>query len=107
MPTEQEVYRNELLKLGQGYPIYEPDPSGRYDRIRVGDVGFIDEFGFFHSIFNVFREATDINQRYGTPRDFVPLRGPACETYRRTPLRAGPMHSAHVRTIGGSIGTSV
>ena len=54
---ESDIYAFELSKVGHGYPLYEPDPCGDYDRVRTGDVGHIVE-GKFIRHFNIFYEET-------------------------------------------------
>lgn len=107
MSTERDVYHAELRKLGHGLPIYEPDPAGQYDKVRVGDVGYVDRFGFFHRIFNAFLPQDDtINLQYGTPNDFEPLAGNSTAIFHRNPLPAGAMHSTYVRMLGGDFEVS-
>ncbi|EJD01902.1 uncharacterized protein FOMMEDRAFT_29043 [Fomitiporia mediterranea MF3/22] len=104
MPVEKDIYHTELYKLGHGLPIYEPDPAGKYDKVRVGDFGYVDRFGCFHRVFNVFLPKEDpINLQHGTPNDFVPLPSRSSSTYHRSPLPAGPMHSTSCIPANASI----
>lgn len=101
MTTEPFVYRKELQKLGHGYPVYEPDPGNEYDKVRIGDVGYVDRFGRFHTVFNAFLPPEHpVNQRRGTPRGFTPMDSRSSTTFPRSDLPAGPMHSTYVRVLG-------
>lgn len=65
--TECDVYADELRLLNRGYPLYEPDPSN-YDRVRIGDVGFIHRLGYYERVFNPFYSAEHpINARFPIP----------------------------------------
>ena len=72
MPRDPDVYRDELQPLGFGLPVYEPNPPG-HDRVRIGDIGFINENGSFERIFNIFHDKDDpINSRqFGAPEGFT------------------------------------
>lgn len=81
--TDFELYAFELMKAGFGYPLFEPDPHGDYDRVRTGDVGINFE-GKFIRLFNVFYEkAHDIYDQYRDkvrfPDGFVVLRDQECD----------------------------
>lgn len=68
------LYHDQLLRLGNGYPLYEPDP-GPEEPVQVGDVGYINSrTGHFHRAFNVLHEkSAPINQKRGVPDLFEPL----------------------------------
>lgn len=72
MPTlspEVDFYTKSLSKLGYGLPVYDPDPQQSY-AVRIGDVGYIEEFGRFIRLFNVFYPEDDpINSR-GVPSQY-------------------------------------
>lgn len=98
---EPVVYRDELSKLGHGHPLYEPDPKGEYDKVRIGDVRYVDRFGCFHTVFNTFLSSENpANQRSGTPEEFSPLDASAAGSFSRNDLPAGAMSSTYVRTLG-------
>lgn len=73
-PEHIQTYRQCLIKLGYGCPLYEPDPS-RYEHVQIGDVGYVDSMnGNFHRVFNAFfRAEHPINRRHGIPDNFEPL----------------------------------
>lgn len=62
------LYHDQLLRLGNGYPLYEPDP-GPEEPVQVGDVGYINSrTGHLHRAFNVLHEkSAPINQKRGVP----------------------------------------
>ena len=35
------IYAEELLKLDLGYALWEADPYGEYEKVKIGDVGYI------------------------------------------------------------------
>ena len=54
--TPQDIYASNLLR-GQsfGYPLRDPKPNDKSDLegFRIGDVGYIDDYGEFNWIFNI------------------------------------------------------
>jgi hypothetical protein len=48
------AFREELAIRypNHGHALWDPDPGGLYDSVRVGDVGFIRD-GYFYRLFNV------------------------------------------------------
>ncbi|KAI5121739.1 hypothetical protein M0805_009029 [Coniferiporia weirii] len=101
-----ELYSNKLSHLDLGYALFEPNPNGDYDMVRVGDVGYI-EGGKFEKFFNAFYPADDpANDGSDIPAGFEPIR----ETFRRTgrleTLTPGVRQSTGVRTIGGDLSFS-
>lgn len=104
--TEYEVYSHHLLCLGHGLALYEPDPAGEYDEIRIGDVGHT-ENGAFHRLFNItYPEDHVINER-GVPEGFEPLTLTDDKMYKRNPLPAGAMCSGTVSQQGGGVGAAL
>ena len=37
----QDIYSQELRYLDEGYALWQADPYGEYQRVRVGDAGYI------------------------------------------------------------------
>jgi hypothetical protein len=35
------LYAEELLRLDFGYALWQADPFGEYDEVRIGDAGFL------------------------------------------------------------------
>ncbi|KAI0266125.1 hypothetical protein BC834DRAFT_969641 [Gloeopeniophorella convolvens] len=67
-----DVYRDQLAGLFHGHALWEPNPAGLYDHVRVGDVGYVSQ-GHFLRMFNVLLPADDPGQSYGVPEGFEPL----------------------------------
>lgn len=101
-----DVYSQQLLSLNNGVALYEPDPAGQYDRVRVGDVGHVTMYGWFQRLFNVFVPEDHPINHLGVPEDFAPLPSSSQATFRRTPLGPGVMRSAKVCTVGGALEVS-
>ncbi|KLO09886.1 hypothetical protein SCHPADRAFT_833389 [Schizopora paradoxa] len=98
---EVDVYVKELSKLKYGYPLYDPDPAGSYDRVRIGDVGYVTHYGCFLRLFNVFfPEGHPINN-YGVPEGFRPLPQALQEPRRSLAMQPGVICSSHVRRLEG------
>ena len=75
MPVEPpfQTYREQLWSLYQGLPLWEPNPGGLYDRVSIGDVGYVSE-GAFIRMFNVRLPWDDeSNRRFGIPDRYDPL----------------------------------
>lgn len=71
-----QVYAQELSQYGHGLPLWTPEPADCHG-ICIGDVGYIDEDGQFHRLFNVTVDASHALNAYGVPEDFEPLRFPS------------------------------
>lgn len=108
MPFAKDVYQKELLELGHGLPLYDPDPGTEYDKVRIFDVGYVDSrFGRFHRIFNAApTKEHEVNHQHGTPAGFEPFQPRVPATYNGTALPAGHMHSSHVQAIGSDTGVA-
>ena len=54
--TPQDIYASNLLH-GQrfGYPLRDPKPNDKFDLegFRIGDVGYIDDYGEFNWVFHI------------------------------------------------------
>lgn len=99
-----DVYRDQLLVLGNGYALYEPDPS-RELHVRVGDVGHVDpSTGHFHRLFNAFSDhESPINTPHGVPEHFEPLSKKLSTVFNRTALSVGTYSSRDVSTLHGDV----
>lgn len=107
MQTAVDVYRDCLRSLGHGYPLYEPNPAGEYDRVRIGDVGYIDNHGKFHRAFNAFYSADqDINCE-GVPEDFTPIKAAWQKTYFLDRHSPGEMYSSSVSASAANLDLSL
>ncbi|KAH9003548.1 hypothetical protein EDB86DRAFT_2799022 [Lactarius hatsudake] len=70
--TYYDTYRDQLASLYHGHALWMPDPAGLYDRVQVGDVGYVKQ-GQFLRMFNALLPADDNAQVYGVPGGYVPL----------------------------------
>lgn len=99
MPAEEAVYAEALFSLGIGHPLYEPDPAGQYDRVRVGDVGYV-RSGVFFRLFNICSPADHpLNSDFGVPDNFVSLVERDSRVHWRE-LVSGPRLSTAIRQTG-------
>jgi hypothetical protein len=93
MDTNHEShYVTELMYLGNGRPVWEPNPDALYDCVMIGDVGYFKN-GKFVPLFNVLPTDNSTRRRRALPfpqPDFPPLHlGGNPTTDRRNPLAAG------------------
>ncbi|KAH9932555.1 uncharacterized protein B0H18DRAFT_986207 [Fomitopsis serialis] len=73
MPTAWDVYAQELLPLGYGYPLWDPSPDPKAGEVEIGDVGFL-ENGQFMRLFNpTYSRDHPVNCVWGVPKDFRKL----------------------------------
>jgi hypothetical protein len=77
MPEDQpsSVYRVQLSSLHRGYALWNPNPMKEiYDRISIGDVGYVNNKGIFHRMFNVTLEwDNSLNSKLGQPDPYERL----------------------------------
>ncbi|OCB89628.1 hypothetical protein A7U60_g3226 [Sanghuangporus baumii] len=82
-----ELYAWQLQCLNYGYALFEPNPNGAYDFIRVGDVGYVSEDGKFMKLFNAFSDpSSPENLAARLPDNFQPIDTIFRETDRLEPL---------------------
>lgn len=95
-----DVYRDQLLNLQNGYPLYEPDP-GDEAYVRIGDIGYIDRSsGHFYRLFNAFFDGSSpINSNNGVPEHFDPLPDELKGVYQGGPLPIGAHSSRTVTSL--------
>ena len=75
MPVEPpfHTYREQLWSLYQGLALWKPNPGGLYNRVSIGDVGYVSE-GAFIRMFNVSLPWDDeSNRTFGIPDCYDPL----------------------------------
>ena len=76
-----DIYAEQLLPLGYGYPLWIPEPSQTTSpltqnsttsrEIFIGDVGWVSD-GEFRALFNSMKDANDpVNQEMKVPTDFA------------------------------------
>lgn len=66
-----EVYASQLIHLGYGHPLWDPEPP-KSGPVEIGDVGFVSE-GRFHRLFNAIRSQDDPINQGNVPGSFVQL----------------------------------
>jgi len=78
--SAQDTFALLLLHHKHGYPLWVPEPNMSLppalyaEGIRIGDVGLVNQNGYFTSLFNIFRDKNDpVNTWNGVPPDFQPL----------------------------------
>ncbi|KDQ54311.1 hypothetical protein JAAARDRAFT_135705 [Jaapia argillacea MUCL 33604] len=97
-----EIYRSELAILKLGHAVWDPNPNGEYERVRVGDVGYFED-GAFIVLFNVLPATESQSQsKWGFPEDFKPLVLPGRAVREKSPLVPGPYHSESVQEVSAS-----
>ena len=70
-----EVYHQQLLPLGHGYPLWDAEPEDKRFEIEIGTVGRMDA-GKFWLLFNAMKTADDPYQKHGVPVAYEPFRPP-------------------------------
>lgn len=102
-----ELYALKLQCLDLGVALFEPNPNGAYDFVRIGDVGYVSEDGKFMKLFNAFSDR-DSQANVGShfPDDFERM----AEIYRYQdrlePVSPGCRRSQSVAVVGGSLSIS-
>ncbi|KAG6810070.1 hypothetical protein H0H92_013485 [Tricholoma furcatifolium] len=97
MPAAHDIYVEQLIELGQGTPLYYPEPESTDGPVEIGDVGFLLR-GRFIRLFNVTRSADDPRQRFGVPEGFEPLNMGHIFTIDSA-LKPGSLQSKTVMTV--------
>jgi hypothetical protein len=75
MTIEQpfHIYQEQLSSIYHGLALWKPNPEGLYDRVSIGDVGYVNE-GAFIRMFNVTLPCDDeSNKALGDPFNYDPL----------------------------------
>lgn len=107
MPLPQphySVYREQLTSLYHGHALWEPDPANIYERVSVGDVGYVRE-GYFFRMFNVLLGSEHPSNRIiGEPEHYEPIDLGPFVNVRHSRLSRGDYHSRHVSTQEQNIG---
>ncbi|PSR81768.1 hypothetical protein PHLCEN_2v6277 [Hermanssonia centrifuga] len=78
MATIADIFAQTLSKVTMGRAMWSPEPTegpdGLISKVCIGDVGYIDEDGAFHRLFNATLGIDHLSNSSGVPEDFVPLR---------------------------------
>jgi hypothetical protein len=110
MTTKQpfDIYKKQLSSPYHGLALWKPNPEGLYDRVTIGDVGYVDE-GAFIRMFNVTLPWDDkSNKTFGDPFHYDPLSSDSFrirnenfgkfDHYSRGVSRKDNAHNIHART---------
>lgn len=107
MPLPQphySVYREQLTSLYHGHALWEPDPANLYEKVSVGDVGYVRE-GYFFRMFNVRLSWDDPSNRVlGEPDHYEPVDLGPFVNIRVSRLSRGDYYSRYVSTQEHNIG---
>ena len=102
MPVDEpfNVYQKLLTSLSHGIALWNPNPvEGLYDRVSIGDVGYICD-GSFIRMFNVMLPWDDpSNEKLGKPGEFESLDEIILDNTRRTEFDPVDHHSTHVAKV--------
>ncbi|KAI0337068.1 hypothetical protein BDW22DRAFT_1364574 [Trametopsis cervina] len=95
-----DVFSEQLLPKGHGFPLWLPEPDTELDEVQIGDVGYLWE-GSFCTLFNPTLPANHPVNKNGVPDGFVPLKFNSNELVRRRDayLPDGPVCSQTVRRV--------
>ena len=93
--TPWDTYAVQLYQFTNGLPLYDPDPAGTYDKVRVGDVGYVLK-GKFIRLFNVFERADSAVNAGGAPENFVPVAPSFSLITRRSVIPACKMRFGNI-----------
>ena len=70
--TAWDVYAQQLIMLGHGYPLWKGTPSNCQPGVQIGDVGYLSE-GEFIRLFNAMASADDPLNAGGVPSSYAPF----------------------------------
>ena len=108
MPVSaQDVYARLLLPHRHGYPLWLPEPNQSlpplvYEQgIQLGDVGLINDYGDFTTLFNIFfPKDHSVNMVHGVPESFQPLEFRQSQLFT-TDYHKGkvPIYSKHTKEV--------
>ena len=98
------VYREQLTSLYHGHALWDPDPANLYEKVSVGDVGYVRD-GCFVRMFNVLLQSDDPSNRIiGQPDFYEPVDLGPFVNVRVSRLGRGEYHSRYVSTQEHNIG---
>lgn len=101
---EWRLYASQMIKLGYGVPLWQPAPLHNYERVQVGDVGYVRE-GRFHLLFSAGVPLGSRVKGVDVPSDFEYLDvGPVNQDQ---PRKAGPAKTAYIQISGGDVDASL
>ena len=94
--TPADIYAEQLIPLGYGYPLWQPEPT-KHGEVLIGDVGFISG-GCFYRLFNAMLPQDDPINARGVPEEFQVLEVDNTELLHAKDefLPPGPLHTTSV-----------
>ncbi|KAF9779015.1 hypothetical protein BJ322DRAFT_469667 [Thelephora terrestris] len=97
-----KTYKNLLDFHGFGDPLWEPSPLAGYERVKLGDVGYVRN-GRFHFLFSAGDILGSRMLGVDVPPDFSPLEvGPATVRMPRSP---GYLRTGSIKQNGSDVGS--
>ena len=104
MGEAARIYAEQLHRFRYGHALWWPehtrDLDGHKREVEIGDVGYVDEDGAFHPLFNVVRPANhERKEGYTLPPDFVPFDSATCSIEpKENFILPGPVHSSSIKS---------
>jgi len=92
-----DVLREQLTSLSHGYPLWMPDPANFYERVSIGDVGYVKD-GYFVRMFNVLLD-------WSNPSNFLPYSesSPESQPDNYVCLEMGPFNQIRQATLSKGV----
>ena len=99
-----DVLREQLTSLFHGHALWLPDPGSLYERVSIGDIGYVKD-GYFVRMFNVLLEWDDplnyilydsIPDSQNMPEGYTPLDMGRFSNIRQSRLSKGDYYSRFV-----------
>ncbi|KZT71210.1 hypothetical protein DAEQUDRAFT_688208, partial [Daedalea quercina L-15889] len=107
--TAWNVYAQQLLMEGHGYPLWDPRPTNRSPGAQIGDVGYIRNGGFIR-LFNAMAAEDDpLNAQYGVPGNHNEFKKPDRALVLETPsaIMPGSICSKTIKQVGAKLEAQV
>jgi hypothetical protein len=100
-----DIYREQLANLYHGHALWEPGTGGQYDRVSIGDVGYIRR-GQFLRLFNILLSADHPSHKLiGVPVGFETLENQSPNIVGTLPK--GNYHSSGMHATDMEIGAQI
>ena len=97
-----EIYREQLTPLYHGHALWDPDPANVYEKVSIGDVGYVRE-GHFVRMFNVLLDWNHrLNRTFCQPESYPRLDWGPFLNIRQSRFSGGDYHSHFVTSQEGS-----
>ncbi|THH29923.1 hypothetical protein EUX98_g4273 [Antrodiella citrinella] len=103
---DYQLYADQMFNLGYGIALWQPAPLPYYDKVKIGDVGYV-RGGHFHLLFSAGCPLGDRELGRDVPLDFRPLDPLSLSVVSGQPRKPGALATRSIRVIGGETGVSV